>query len=413
MRIWAIRLLGAALLATGPVEAQSQVLRPPFSSFMSTFGRSMAVSVDGTTLAVATGCAEISACGSGWVSLYSRNGATWSPLQHIRSPRGDHFDRFAWDVALSHDGSRLVVSDVTYPGRAYVFDRSGDTWELTATLETPESLESDGFGTSLALTSEGTTAFVGAHSSHCPLPHYCGAVYVYVDQGGDWELSQVLRAPNPADSDVFGLDLAVAGRTLLVGAPGRNCAVSNWCGAVLVYGLRRGAWMFEQELSPPTPRGGEFGLAIAIAPNARRAIVGAPWAECPDPLFNQTCGRAYVLEARGNRWSIVSSLTPPNPRLRVHFGNSVAIDAKGDTVLVSERCPECPTTANAVTARMASARDPRRGFVWEQAFTTPGLMMDWVVSARVALLPDRSLAMVGVPWGEEVYVFPVPPAPRR
>jgi hypothetical protein len=89
-------------------------------------------------------------------------------------------DWFAASVAVSQDGDTLLVSapmedsnargvngdqqndGAIESGAAYLFTRSGATWTQQAYIKAENAEEYDEFGTSVAVSGDGRTLFVGA-----------------------------------------------------------------------------------------------------------------------------------------------------------------------------------------------------------------------------------------------------------
>jgi hypothetical protein len=129
-----------------------------------TFGSSVALSADGNT-ALIGGRGDNSALGAAWV--FTRSGSMWSQ-QGKKLTGGEETGTagFGERVALSADGNTALIGgggDDNGAGAAWVFTRSGSMWsqqgkKLTAGEETGSS---SGFGTSVALSAEGSTALFG------------------------------------------------------------------------------------------------------------------------------------------------------------------------------------------------------------------------------------------------------------
>jgi hypothetical protein len=116
--------------------------------------------LDGSTAVLATSLGAY---------VFSRTGASWNQVQKIASPTETNGFGFAVDLS----GNTMVISapsNVGTSGFAYVYGRSNDTWILGPTLSTGAS--SDGFGASVAV-ARGTVA-VGAPSSGVD-----GALYLF------------------------------------------------------------------------------------------------------------------------------------------------------------------------------------------------------------------------------------------
>jgi cysteine-rich repeat protein len=157
------------------------------------FGTSVALSGDGSTLAVgayqeasaATGIngdqVSNAAGSSGAVYVYVHSsGGTWSQQAYVKASNTDAGDQFGYSVELSGDGSTLAVGAVIedsaataingdqvsnaagFAGAAYVYARSSGTWNQQAYVKASNTGASDNFGYSVALSGDGSTLAVGA-----------------------------------------------------------------------------------------------------------------------------------------------------------------------------------------------------------------------------------------------------------
>src|SRR2546425_5221131 len=157
------------------------------------FGYAVALSSDGTTLAVGAQMEESAAAGinghqddhstygAGAVYVYTRRGDAWSQQAFIKASNPGQDDQFGFNVSLSADGNTLAVSapyedsaatgidgdqaDNSMPnsGAVYVFGRTGSTWAQQAYIKasnTGEADEGDQFGYSIGLTSDGNNLVV-------------------------------------------------------------------------------------------------------------------------------------------------------------------------------------------------------------------------------------------------------------
>jgi hypothetical protein len=117
-------------------------------------------------------------------------------------------------------------------GAVYVFSKAGRSWQLTKTLADPDRIhDGDFFGSSVAIS--GATIAVGAPEEN----NRRGVVYLFrkfKTRRDDWYLLAKLYDPLSRTRQVemtFGTSVALAGNTLLVGAPGTK----NNAGVVYVY----------------------------------------------------------------------------------------------------------------------------------------------------------------------------------
>jgi hypothetical protein len=142
-------------------------------------GFSVALSADGST-ALVGGLADNSEKGAAWV--FVRSEGAWSQ-QGSKLTGGGEVGRglFGVSVALSADGNTALIGargDNGSVGAAWVFRRAISTWEqdsakLTAAGESGVGL----FGSGVALSSDGTTAFIGGSGDSS----FVGAAWAFLN----------------------------------------------------------------------------------------------------------------------------------------------------------------------------------------------------------------------------------------
>jgi len=173
------------------------------------------------------------ACSAAWLEVDDRAATypvTIDPLvQQAQVTAGDGLagDRFGTSVALSADGSTAIVGSQSDDvgmnvdqGSAYVFVKSGSTWSQQTMLTASDGAAGDSFGDSVALSTDGSTALVGASVHTVGSNPLQGAAYVYMRSGTIWTQQQILTAGDGAVADNFGLSVALSGNgnTAIVGA---------------------------------------------------------------------------------------------------------------------------------------------------------------------------------------------------
>jgi len=156
------------------------------------FGYSLAMSNDGNTLAVgspqqrsyATGIngsqSNDKAPGSGAAYIFSRVHGAWNQQAFVKASNTDADDNFGHSVALSSDGNTLAVgatgeasaaagingdqtgNSASSAGAAYVYSRSGSTWQQQAYVKASNPDAYDYFASSIALSGDGKTLAVGS-----------------------------------------------------------------------------------------------------------------------------------------------------------------------------------------------------------------------------------------------------------
>ncbi|CAK0794427.1 unnamed protein product, partial [Prorocentrum cordatum] len=129
------------------------------------FGISVAVSSDGARVVVGAYGDDDQGSSSG--SAYVLDGTTGERLLKLVASDGAENDYFGVSVAVSSDGARVVVGaygddDVgSRSGSAYVLD--GTTGERLLKLVASDGAAFDGFGISVAVSSDGARVVVGAY----------------------------------------------------------------------------------------------------------------------------------------------------------------------------------------------------------------------------------------------------------
>ncbi len=367
------------------------------------FGFAVAISGDGDTLAVGAPGEDSSADGiggaqgsganeSGAAYVFVRDPTTnaWTQQAYVKASNSDAADGFGVSVALSDDGSTLVVGadledssatsingsqagGANNSGAAYVFVRDGaGAWSQQAYVKPFNTGADDRFGWSVALSGDGDTLAVGAWQEDSSATGIggngadggaanSGAVYVFVRNAADqWSQQAYVKASNTDQDDTFGWSVALSGdgSTLAVGADledggaagiGGDQADDSLANAGAVYVFVRdgvGAWSQEAyvKASNPDPDDG-FGWDVALSEDGNTLVVGAPSEdgdasgvggdETSDAAPN--AGAAYVLvrDPMTGTWSQEAYVKASNPDVDDHFGAVVSVSGDASVLAVA------------------------------------------------------------------------------
>ena len=129
-----------------------------------------------------------------------------------------------------------------------------------------------------------------------------------------------LTAPDGANSDNFGLSVAVSGSTIVVGARYDDDNGGN-SGSAYIFDP---AGQFVSKLTAPDGAGGDyFGVSVAV--DGSKIVVGA---HLDDDNGGFESGSVYIFNTSGQ---FVSKLTAPDATRKDYFGFSVAVD--GSTIV--------------------------------------------------------------------------------
>ena len=238
-------------------------------------------------------------------------------------------------------------------------DRGGRNVEQLAYVKASNTNASDQFGISIDI--DGDTMVVGATGEDGGSSGVdgdegsnsrsgSGAAYVFRREGALWIREAYLKASNTQADDNFGMDVAIAGDTIAVGADredsnatGVNGDQTNdgadSSGAVYVFRREGATWSQEAYLKASnTGAGDRFGFQVSLSGDT--LAVGA-WGEDSSATGingNQadnsasSAGAAYVFRRDGSGWAQEAYVKASNTDASDFFGWSLAVD--GDDLVI-------------------------------------------------------------------------------
>ena len=401
--------------------------------------RSNATCADNASQGVVCNQADDSVEGAGAVYVFARGVSRWKQVAYIKASnnRASPFTEYAYSggpafgtsVALSADGTTLAVgapketsnargvngdqSNTSTPGAGavYVFKsitsatgtQGYDSWhqeayikatntragkDNTSTIPAVEYRRNSAhFGHNVALSGDGNLLAVSApgetsnatgvngNQDDNSIP-YAGAVYTYTRSGdapsggGVWAAQAYLKASNTRSPTLEGLDeprfgeglaLSSDGTTLAVGAPyessgtrginGNQQDDSVWgSGAVYVFTQGGGAWSQQAYVKAHNTAGGpmvkavQFGGNLALSADGNTLAVGAGSEDNTGAGINppaterslsfSSAGAAYVFARSNGTWSQQVYLKASNARQNQNYGSSLALSADGNTLAI-------------------------------------------------------------------------------
>ena len=289
------------------------------------FGAGVALSSDGSRVAIMARGDRDSEGYVGYVRVLDWDGADWTEVGGDIDPD----DRFDGELALSADGSMLATSGT----RARVFEWDGAAWAQFGADIGTDPVDA------VALSADGRRV-VGGNSGSDTNGLNAGSVSVFDWDGSAWVQ---IGAPITGDSphDLFGLSVAVSadGSQVAVGTSGYS-QTGDAGGYVRVVGWDGARWVPKGlDLLRAAPGDG-FGRGVALAADGNRVVIGAP----NDFLPGSTPGYVRLAEWDGARWVPASvdvrlgaDVDPAGSDL---FGYSVALSGDGTRVAIGALGPE-------------------------------------------------------------------------
>ena len=300
----------------------------PAGAARDSFGSSVAV--DETTEHIVVGA---TGSGSNAGAVYVFDGLEDDSPAKLTAPIATVGQEFGYAVAI--DGDTVVAgtspSAATATGEVYVFVKPANGWVNSngpaATLTVTGITAGDGFGESVTIS--GDTIVMGASKqtytdSQSNTVDNAGMVYVFTKPTNGWAngiTAATLRAPTPAEGDLFGSSVDADGDNIAVGAPGAN--------KVFLFSKPSNGWADSHApgaiVEPSNAQDGDwFGASVDLDGNT--LVVGATQYDSTANAVQTNPGRTYVFTKPQSSWSqdddILTGLgADPGDR----FGASVAV----------------------------------------------------------------------------------------
>jgi hypothetical protein len=466
---------------------EPQILAASDGAINDSFGESVAVSADGNTIVVGAPNAKIgSNTRQGAVYVFRRSfaGNIWFQSKKIVSSDGTPEDSFGYSVAISADGSTIAVGAIkddilpTYSvGSVYTFNITpytsiigsitgsvltvistvsgtgklspgtlvsgsgipADTfvsqlnpngtytlsamipaavsnitivgsvnWAQTAKLSASDARPDDNFGCSLSINSDGSYIAVGSYGSDVAAQANAGAVYFFTRQSSTYTETTKLSTNVPETNQRFGFSISMnnAATALVVGVPFYGNTSSNTVSAT--------------NIVPGTI------YKISTLGTTNFTLIGAP---------SNTIGTTFVAIGVGTGTGTATSITPPNfgcvfvynrpsitsvwtQRAQIvasdgitgdMFGYSVAIGAN-ETFFTASSIGDDPSSVTGINDRGAAYVYTNQGTGWVQTaklVASNGASGDQF-GYSVAMAHDTLDVAVGAPTKSETTLAGVP-----
>ncbi len=316
----------AQSLSPAPAETRAQLVQLLTGQAGGRLGTSTATWQEGDLHTMLVGQPEADG-GRGAVEVYERGAfdLQWTHRTTLHPPDAQPGDHFGQAVAITAD--TIVVGA---PGRdgagvdqgaIYVFRKESGIWMPGDTLTASGGAAGDQFGSSVA--ASGTHVVAGAPFDDLPGGPDGGSVHAFRQSGGVWT-EQILNAVPAWGGQRFGYAVAMAGDTLAAGVPRADGAV-DFQGQVCLYTYSGGSW--QPLASNPLANGSlqaYFGTSLAISPDGRLLVVGAP-----GHAFDGThpnAGAAYVYDLFSGAPVLQSLVSLESPVNGQRLGTSVAVN---------------------------------------------------------------------------------------
>lgn len=343
------------------------VLTPESPRREGAFGKHLQLSADGKVLIVVGDDYEDNRETPVYVYQFDRN--IWKPKGKLEV-LGEYVIE---DIALSGDAKKLAIgmlnkNEVDRDGPAtgrvdiYEIDIQSENHKQLSILDS--GVVRDGFGSTVALSTDGTVLAIGA-----PDRFKEGAAYIFLAQrDSGWRKSVHLKGlPGMQYHQEFGSTVALSGdgRVLAVGAESEAGGSSGLegdaslypelpdAGAVYVYretginpwaGYGAGAPPAWEEYikSHRAQAGEEFSESIQLSEDGSILVIAAPEANgnemgtwgSPEDISKEEAGAAFMYLYTQGQWRIGNYIKASNTDTEDGFGAGLALSADGQTLAV-------------------------------------------------------------------------------
>lgn len=305
------------------------------------YGNSIAISGDGNTIAAAAGYESGSLNqNSSAIRILTKSGNNWAQTASVLVPSSSNDDYFSYSVALSADGTVLVIGAIhaeygstVDAGRAYVYTYNGTDWDYVQTLTASDATEYSYFGTSISISADGLVIAVGSPSrdSADGVKLDTGAVYLYRKRSNaaTYAFDQKITASDEGEDFLFGASVSasVDGKYVAVGAPGSG----DMGAAYVFYNTSGSAWSEQQKITSVDALSGEyFGYSLSLSADSSTLAVGS---SSRDPSETVDRSAVTVFTRSGSTWSRQAQLAKSDSSGSEYFGHSLSLSFDGSTML--------------------------------------------------------------------------------
>ena len=302
----------------------------------SNFGNNVAISDDGSRVAIGSYTKVGTVANQGAVYIFTRTGYTWAQETKLLASDPVANDYFGYRVSMSGDGTRVLIGaynktgTVSLQGAAYVFTRTGVTWAQETKLLASDPAANDYFGNTVALSGDGTRAVVGAYNKTGTVTVQ-GAIYVFLRTGVTWTQEAKIISTEPAASDMFGIGLAIDtyGLRIAVGAYNKTGTAGVTQGAAYVFARTITTWAQEAKLLAQAPVTADYaGQSMCISGDGTIVSMGVP-----GRLSSKGTLQTFVKTATG--WFYRITYTSSDGAAADMFGANASISRDGTTISIA------------------------------------------------------------------------------
>ena len=236
-------------------------------------GYSVAMSADGATVAIGARFNGGGGSGAGQVRVYALSGSTWT--QRGSDINGEAASDFSgWSVAMSADGATVAIgAPNNNSGQVRVYSWNGSTWSQRGSDMDGEAAY-DQSGVSVALSADGTIVAIGARYNSGSGSN-AGQVRVYAWNGSTWTQRGSDIDGEAGDESGSSVAISSDGTTVAIGAP-YNSGNGFEAGQARIYIWSGSSWTQRGSDIDGEATGDRSGKPVALSADGATVAIGAP-----------------------------------------------------------------------------------------------------------------------------------------
>lgn len=170
--------------------------------------------------------------GKGCVYVYSLGLNGYEYQAKLTASDGVNLDLFGSALSLTTDGSKLAIGACgkdTSRGNVYIFTRNGNTWTQQSKIAQISTRNAnDAFGYSVALSGDGSRLIIGVLGRN--------TVHLFINVGGNYTYSTYFSHGN-AKALGYAVEISEDGNTVVAGGNGPVVVIAKYTGSVWIIEL--------------------------------------------------------------------------------------------------------------------------------------------------------------------------------
>ena len=257
---------------------------------------------------------------AGAVYIFKRNGNSWNQQQKLIAPDGAAEDLFGYSVDIS--GDYILVTSAwdddagAKSGSAYIYKHDGTVWNMQQKISASDAGEDNRFGINAAISGE--FVIVGAFFDN-DFGYRSGSAYIYERTGTTWVEREILYASDADTNDWFGVSVSIDGDYAAVGSRFDTNENGKTAGGVYIFQRQGVDWIQQQKVIASDGSAADHFHKNAI--HGDYLVVGA----YDDDDNGMDSGSIYVFKRDGTNWVEQERHTASDASIYDKFGADVAI----------------------------------------------------------------------------------------